>query len=80
MAQMIQLMTPDGMKTYPVYNECLEMLAAYDAGGLCDGSDVLYRGCVWSIVGRFADEDGEHYLEMLEVMRIGPEFTFSVCG
>lgn len=80
MAQRIQMMTTEGMKTFPVYNDYLEMDAEYVSGTLRDGDEAIYRGHVCVVLGRYADEDAEAYLQMIVVGAMGPEFAFNVCG
>lgn len=78
MAQKIQILTPEGMKIFPVYADNREMSGDFNAGLLKAGDELIYHGLVCEIVGECTDEGGCKYLELLQVGGLGNEVTFSM--
>lgn len=78
MAQKIQILTPEGMKIFPVYADNREMSGEFNAGLLKAGDELIYHGLVCEVVGEVTDEDGCKYLELLQVGGMGNDVTFSM--
>ena len=76
MAPMIQVMGPDGLKVYSVYNDSREMVAGFDAGELKIGDEVIYRGNVCEVLCEFTDVDGVKYMELLFKGGLGSNIQF----
>lgn len=64
MAQMVKILTPDGPKTYPVYNDNRMVAQEYTAGMIGLGSEIIYRGMICEVVKDFLDDDGVRYCEL----------------
>lgn len=58
MAPRVQLMGPDGLRVYAVYNDNRELVQEYEAGVVALGEEVIYRGSVCEVLYEFTDADG----------------------
>lgn len=65
MAQRVQLMGPDGLRMYAVYNDNRELVQEYEAGVVALGDEVIYRGNVCEVLYEFTDVDGVKNMELL---------------
>ena len=65
MAQRVQLMGPDGLRMYAVYNDTRELVQEYEAGVVALGDEVIYRGNVCEVLYEFTDVDGVKNMELL---------------
>ena len=65
MAQRVQLMGPDGIRMYAVYNDNRELVQEYEAGVVALGDEVIYRGNVCEVLYEFTDVDGVKNMELL---------------
>lgn len=65
MAQMVKILTPEGPKTYLVYNDNRMVAQEYSAGVIGPGSEIIYRGMICEVVKDFLDDGGVRYCELL---------------
>lgn len=74
MDRFVKVMTPEGERNYRFYFNNHELAKDYTDGVIHDLDELLYKDRICSVIGDFVDEDGELYLEMLEVacLRMGP--------
>ena len=76
MAQKIQLLGPDGMRVYSVYNDSAELRADFDAGELSIGDDVIYRSQVCEVLYEFTDTDFVNQIALLFKGGLGSNIQF----
>ena len=65
MAQKVQLLGPNGMKVYSVYNDNREIVQDFGTGELKLGDEVIYHGQICEVLYEFTDADGVKYMELL---------------
>ena len=68
MRQMVKITTPEGVMEYPVYIDNRELANDYADAVVKDGDRIMYSDRICDVLCDFVDCDGEHYVEMLEVM------------
>jgi hypothetical protein len=68
MRQTVKITTPEGVMEYPVYIDNRELAKDYAETVVKDGDKVMYNNRICEVLGDFVDCDGEHHVEMLEVM------------
>lgn len=78
MAPRIQMMTPGGIREYPVYNDNRVLAADFAAGEIWSGVEVIYRSLICEVVCDFIDDEGVKYCELLFKEALGGEITFTV--
>lgn len=60
-----QIMTPEGVREFPLYMDNREVAADMRNGVIAQGSRIVYRNLICEVIGDFVDEDGETNAEML---------------
>lgn len=78
MAPMVQLMGPDGLRVYAVYNDSRELVQEYEAGVVALGDEVIYRGNVCEVLDEFTDVDGVKNMELLMKGGLGGNIQFQI--
>jgi len=78
MAQRVKIMTDEGFREFPVYNDNRELASDFAAGVIWSGVDVIYRSLVCELLCEFIDEDGVKFCELLVKNGLGPNITFSI--
>lgn len=78
MAPRVQLMGPDGLRMYAVYNSNWELVREYDTGELKIGDEVIYRGSVCEVLYEFTDADGVKQMELLVKGGLGSNIQFQI--
>lgn len=78
MAPRVQLMGPDGLRMYAVYNGNWELVREYDTGELKIGDEVIYRGSVCEVLYEFTDADGVKQMELLVKGGLGSNIQFQI--
>ena len=78
MAPMVQLMGPDGLRVYAVYNDSRELVQEYEAGVVALGDEVIYRGNVCEVLYEFTDVDGVKQMELLMRGGLGGNIQFQI--
>ena len=68
MRQTVKITTPEGVMEYPVYIDNRELAKDYAETVVKDGDKVIYNNRIFEVLWDFVDCDGEHHVEMLEVM------------
>lgn len=76
MAPRVQMMGPEGLRVYSIYNTNEELVTDYDAGALSLGDDVIYRGNVCEVLCEFTDVDGVKQMELLMKGGLGGNIQF----
>lgn len=78
MAPRVQLMGPDGLRVYAVYNDNRELVQEYEAGVVALGDEVIYRGSVCEVLYEFTDADGVKQMELLVKGGLGSNIQFQI--
>lgn len=78
MAPRVQLMGPDGLRVYAVYNDNRELVQEYEAGVVALGDEVIYRGNVCEVLYEFTDVDGVKNMELLMKGGLGGNIQFQI--
>ena len=78
MAPRVQLMWPDGLRVYAVYNDNRELVQEYEAGVVALGEEVIYRGSVCEVLYEFTDADGVKQMELLVKGGLGSNIQFQI--
>ena len=78
MANKVQMLGPDGLRVYAVYNDSPEQVREYDAGELKIGDEVIYRGSVCEVLYEFTDADGVKQMELLVKGGLGSNIQFQI--
>lgn len=76
MAPRVQMMGPDGLRVYAVYNDNREIVREFEAGEIKLGDEVIYRGQVCEILDDITGEDGVKYMELLFKGGLGGNIQF----
>ena len=76
MAQRVQVVGPEGPKSYMVYGDNREIAADFAAGELQLGEEILYNGYICELLDEFADEDGCKYMQLLIKGGLGSTIDF----
>ena len=78
MAPRVQLMGPDGLRVYAVYNDSRELVQEYEDGEVALGDEVIYRGSVCEVLYEFTDVDGVTNMELLMKGGLGGNIQFQI--
>ena len=78
MAPRVQILGPDGLCVYAVYNDNRELVQEYGAGMVALGDEVIYRGNVCEVLYEFTDVDGVKYMELLMKGGLGGNIQFQM--
>lgn len=78
MAPRVQLMGPDGLRVYAVYNDSRELVQEYEDGEVALGDEVIYRGSVCEVLYEFTDVDGVKNMELLMKGGLGGNIQFQI--
>lgn len=79
MAPRVQMMTDDGIKEYPAYNDNRELAKDFRDGSVWAGMEIIYKSMVCEILCNFIDEDGECFLELIFINGLIGNIQFTVC-
>ena len=78
MAPRVQLVGPDGLRVYAVYNDSRELVQEYEDGAVALGDEVIYRGSVCEVLYEFTDVDGVKNMELLMKGGLGGNIQFQI--